>query len=415
MEHIIYKVLWIDDLCSENDTSFSDGFLSVADDKNLQLCHFSNWEEAEEDLRRNFDAYSAIILDAFCKIKKDDILPNEEFIPAVIANLDRLFAEKRKHIPWYILSAGTMSNFSFVVNIAKRLRESHQDEWGTMLYFKDATDDNVQSVYYLIDNVCSIAKNQDLNIVTYNYRNVFRYLGEDKLIDQRARTIMLKMLCALYYPEDNRYFQYEGNPLRKVMEYIFRAAYKYHLLPKECFERDDQLNLLESNRFLSGQITKHSNIRYGSDSDTIFPEYLGQISRQILNFASVDSHTNETNPYTIDDKDLDISENEKELFFGYVLQLCHVIKWFGAFVEDHSDKVINKSMIKYGSSGCESIGKIDIIQLTNEGIPYIANCRLPKHFDRYKGQQAKIKSADPNIGKDALIFPYYAKIDLINK
>lgn len=415
MEHIIYKVLWIDDLCSENDTSFSDGFLSVADDKDLQLCHFSNWEEAEEDLRRNFDAYSAIIFDAFCKIKKDDILPNEEFIPAVIANLNRLFAEKRKHIPWYILSAGTMNEFDYVVKIAKRLRESHQDEWGTMLYYKDATDDNAQCVYNLIDNICSIAKNQDLNIVTYNYRNVFKYLGEDKLMDHRARTIMLKMLCALHYPEDNSYFQYEGNPLRKVMEYIFRAAYKYNLLPKECFERDDQLNLLDSNRFLSGQITKYSNIRYGSDSDTIFPEYLGQISRQILNFASVDSHTNETNPYTIDDKDLDISENEKELFFGYVLQLCHVIKWFGAFVEDHSDKDVNKSMIKYLGTVCEPIGKIDLIQLTDAGEPYIANCRLPKCFDKYKGQHAKIKSAEPNNGKDALIFPYFAKIELINK
>lgn len=413
MKHITYKVLWIDDLCTEEDRSFSDGLSSVADEKNLQLCHFSNWEEAEYDLRRNFDTYSAIILDAFCKIKKDDILPNEGFIPEVIAKLNGLFVEKRQHIPWYILSAGTMSNFNFVVDIARSLRESHQDEWGKMLYFKDAIDDNDQSVDYLMNNICSIARNQAINIVTYNYRNVFKYLGENKLIDQRARTIMLKMLCALYYPEDNRYFQYNGNPLRKVMEYIFRAAYKYNLLPKECFERDDQLNLLESNRYMSGEQTKHSKLRYGTDSDNIFPKYLGQITRQILNFANVDSHTNETNPYTIEDKDLEITANEKELFFGYVLQLCHVIKYFGSFVESHSDKGINKSMIKFVCNSSDPVGITDTIQLTESKNPYIANCRLAPSFIKHVGKSAKIESVETNTGKDALSFPYYAKIKII--
>ena len=41
-----------------------------------------------------------------------------------------------------------------------------------------------------------------------------------------------------------------------------------------------------------------------------------------------------------------INENEKELFFGYVLQLCHVIKFFGHFAEAHEDKAMNLSMIK---------------------------------------------------------------------
>lgn len=51
------------------------------------------------------------------------------------------------------------------------------------------------------------------------------------------------------------------------------------------------------------------------------------------------------NEYTIDDKDLTIDENEKELFFGYVLQLCHVIKFFGHFVEKHNSKEENLKMV----------------------------------------------------------------------
>jgi uncharacterized protein YggL (DUF469 family) len=47
---------------------------------------------------------------------------------------------------------------------------------------------------------------------------------------------MLKMLSALYYPEENLNFVYEGNPLRKVLEYIFHIANKYGLLPDDCIE-----------------------------------------------------------------------------------------------------------------------------------------------------------------------------------
>jgi hypothetical protein len=70
-------------------------------------------------------------------------------------------------------------------------------------------------------------------------------------------------------------------------------------------------------------VTSHSNLRYGADSDTIFPKSIGNITLQILNFTNIDSHTNEEHPYTIDDKDLEISENEKDsiflMFFNYAM------------------------------------------------------------------------------------------------
>ena len=203
-------------------------------------------------------------------------------------------------------------------------------------------------------NIVKVAKKQANNIVLFRHNDVFAYLGKDSLIDEQARKLMLSMLGALYFPEEHTNYVYEGNPLRKVMEYIFRAANKVGLLPKECFERDDQINLLESNRYMSGMNTKHSHIRYGKAGDdsegkggeTIFPPYLGNITKNIIEFGSIDSHTNEAFPYTIDDKDLTLTENEKELFFSYVLQLCHVIKFFGKFAEQNPDISANKAKKK---------------------------------------------------------------------
>ena len=67
-ENTFYKVLWVED-----DKSIIQGYqLRAEEDKGLELDVAPNWEEAEEKLRINFNEYSAIILDAQCKIKKED-------------------------------------------------------------------------------------------------------------------------------------------------------------------------------------------------------------------------------------------------------------------------------------------------------------------------------------------------------
>lgn len=419
MSGIRYKVLWVDDLSGTQDEIFATGFESVADEKGIDLIPFTNWEEAELELKKNFKSYSSIILDANCKYGKDDNKTDEFFIPSVIASLARMFGEKRQVKPWYILSAGTMSKFDDVIQIAQRDHAAHQEEWGNMVYLKDAIDNSSNSVDAMFTNILKVANVQNENVIAYNFQSVFKYLGEGKLICKEARAIMMDMLYAFYFPADNWQFKYEGNPLRKVMEYIFRTAFNYGLLPQECFEHNNQLNLLESNRYMSGLVTKHSNLRYGADSETIFPKSIGNITLQILNFTNIDSHTNEEHPYTIDDKDLEISENEKELYFSYVLQLCHVIKYFGAFVENHSDKEVNRKMKRVVSvpsidnSVTPPIGQKSII-LSGENGPYILNCRLVPSFAKYVGKYATITEISPNRGTDAVNFPYYAKVKVEN-
>lgn len=357
IDNVIYKVLWVDDQISKDEngnyTIYAQGYISKAEDYNIELVGFDNWEEGEAELRKNFDDYSAIILDAFCKISKNDS-EQEEFITSILPSLNILFGEKRKLLPWYILSAGTMANFESTIKSARYQHAKHEEEWGEMLYLKRDEDDDNENVHNLFKNIINVAQNMSMNVVLYRHKDSFNYMGKDKLLSSNARKLMLHMLSHIYFPENNTNFVFEGNPLRKVMEFVFRAAYSKGLLPKECFERGDQINLLEANRYMSGLNTKHSHLRYGNPGnkeegrggDSIFPEYMGNFTRAIIEFGSIDSHTNEAYPYTIDDKDLSLTENEKELYFSFVLQLCHVIKYFGKFVENHPNVDSNKSMIK---------------------------------------------------------------------
>lgn len=339
-----YKVLWVDD-----DKSIVAGTKLDAEEFNLELVHFTNWEEAEYELKRNFDEFSAIILDANCKIRKTDT-EQEEFITAVLPSLTNIFGEKRQVLPWYLMSAGTMSDFSRIVNGARYQHSKHEEDWGDMLYLKHAPDGDAQNPANLFANIQRVAKDQAMNTVLYRHCDVFCYLGTDKLIDSRARRLMLRMLSALYYPEENIKYEFQGNPLRKVVEYLFRSAHNLNLLPDECFSGDDlQLKLQLASLFMAGSDVSYDNtdkskgIRWGvkrseKDKDSIFDSEIADIVKKTLYFANSDSHTSEEEPWFIE-------EERKDIFFGFVLQMCHVIKWYGKFAEEHSDPIENAKNI----------------------------------------------------------------------
>lgn len=420
MSDITYKVLWVDD-----DESIVRSTILNAEDYNIELDHHTNWQDAEQVLRKNFHDYSAVILDANCKISRES-LEQEEFITAVLPSLLTLFGEKRQYIPWYILSAGTMSNFENIVKGAKYQHSGHESEWGDMLYLKDALDDSPQSPNKLFENIQRVAMDMSSNIVLYRHADVFKYLGEGKLIDERARKIMLKMLSALYYPEENIKYEYAGNPLRKVVEYIFRSARRQGLLAEECFDKDDHIQLLDASRYMGGLNTNYyegrtlkGQIRWGNpgkdgaEGDSVFTRDIAMIVKNTLNYSSSDSHTDENEPYFID-------EDNKECFFAYVMQLCHLIKWYGKYTGEHPDVQENKAMkqVLPAKEKEEKKCHVEHVQLSADdlkGKTYlihrengIALCNKYKLSDDLQNRTDVITIEDmiPNNGADKEKYPY---------
>lgn len=422
MTEVTYKVLWVDD-----DETIVASTLQDAEDYNLELVHFTNWQDAEVALRKHFQEYSAVILDANCKIHRDSI-EEEEFITAILPSLLSIFSEKRQLLPWYLLSAGTMSNFESIVKGARYQHSSHESEWGNMLYLKDAVDGSDNSSARLFENIQRVAKDMATNIVLYRHRDVFAYLGENHIIDYQARVLMRRMLSALYYPEKNIKYEYAGNPIRKVVEYVFRAARKYGLLAEECFDKKDHIVLLDASRYMAGLNINYyegrevkGQIRWGNPGsakdgaggDSIFPSDIAMIVKNALNYSSADSHTEEDSPYFIE-------EENKELFFSYVLQICHLIKWFGKYVEEHPDIEKNKEMkrvITANNNNAKS-NEVGTVRLTKEDIigkTYlvqskngIAVCGASKLSDDLQNRTGAvtIKGVVNNNGSDKEEFPY---------
>ena len=438
-EDTFYKVLWVED-----DLTIIQGYQITAESKDLELDVATNWEEAEKKLRINFNEYSAIILDAQCKIKKDDKVASKLFLGHASVRLSRIFGEKHKFIPWYVLSAGTMDDFSVVLELINtEERQSFNSLWGNLKYIKAAEFEiegkKVPQEEVLFDNIKRVSSTTGINTVLFRHAEVFKYLGEGRIFDYiKARTYMLKMLSALYYPEENLNFVYEGNPLRKVIEYIFRGANKYGLLPNDCFDTNGHIVLLDASRYMAGlevnvydgRTIKHK-VKYGEIGESIFNQEIAMFVKNILNFSSSDSHTNEDDPYVIE-------EDKKEIFFGYVLQLCHVVKWVGHYIEFNPDVEVNRSKTKVISIETVATTKtkeeytekvtvkpeekpieIPAIETLEGSIANIAYhrcgklacgpyCKLDSKWSSNIGRKATIKSLEPNKGKDSKDLPYIA-------
>lgn len=93
-EGILYKVLWVDD-----DESIVDGYRVKAESHyNIALDHAPDWEKAEKMLHEHFREYSAIILDANCKLKRDST-PSHSFLGNVSQKLSHFFWRKTRNHP----------------------------------------------------------------------------------------------------------------------------------------------------------------------------------------------------------------------------------------------------------------------------------------------------------------------------
>lgn len=415
-EVVNYRVLWVDD---DEDVIVSFPPY-VGERHHIDIDVATNWEEAEQLLRLNFKEYSAIILDAFCKIKKADKTPSNLFLGHVAPRLAMIFGEKQAFIPWYVLSAGTMNNFDIVLSIIEtEERKRMEPLWGEMLYRKEENTQlqDSKNVEKLLNNIKKIAAEKTTNKVLLRHADVFKYLGKEDFVDYaKSRTYILKMLSALYNPEENLNYVYEGNPLRHVVEYIFRTANEFGLLPDDCFDDDDHVVLLDSSRFMAGKTIrcfdskKKTSVNYFKrlrpGTPPIFSEVDAEAVRDILNFSNSGSHTSKNDPFVID-------EDKKEIFFGYVLLLCHVIKSFGKYLELHSDKEANLATIEKIDAPAKG-ESAKVILSPDKKVALVQSyplCKLPDSFINKDGEIVIIKEVDVNGGDDSTLYPLFAKTE----
>lgn len=313
-----YKVLWVED-----DKRVVEERLTQAEDKDIDLIWKTNWQEAKKVMEEEFEDFSAIILDAHCKLSPDEGA-EPFFLAVVIVEIERMYAKHICAIPWYVYSAGTADGFEVTRKMVEKMHGGHKG-WGECIYLKDRYVDNKESFGRLLDRIVEVAEHQPYNTIKARHADAFRYMEEGKLMTKWARKTMLRWLSAIYFPQKNPGFGYLPNELRQCVEDLFDGLYCKGLLSNKW-----------PIRFKEG--IKFDCFVYGMKKQPAFPDLLCDEILSIYHIVTNGSHSNIGKKPSIY-HNIYLMEN-KEMLSGCALQLCHVVRFMGHYAEECMNKKI---------------------------------------------------------------------------
>lgn len=400
-DKVYYKVLLVDD-----NKSLGASLLNQAERNGLDLRQYECWEEAKQMLinREDFSSWDAIILDARCVDKKGD--PADlHFLGTALRDLSGLFERHSTQTPWYVLTAGGKEDFQFVMEGISRYPRDEK-AWGKMLYFKDspADENGKDDVDCLFENIQRVAPLKTTNQIKHLYREMFKAM--DACLDGKGKGIMMEILTALHFPEYRKDFDPDKqyNRLRKIVESLFHSANKIGLLPDEYFKKGRPI-LQEASRYMAGENPKHIPMRHGEENEYIFPPIIASSVKNILDVTNTGSH---------------IEVNQANLLFGYALQLCEVIVWFGDYAMNHSDIEKNLSKCKrielqntdnVEIQAPEYEGKSFLLEQDEKGTLHAGFCLVHKKHQEKLGEMVILRNVVKNTDKATRnLYLYYANV-----
>ena len=390
------NVLWIED---QSESPLCKPFKLQASLKGLNLIAKEDWESGRNYLESHKDSISAIVLDCYCKLHKDD-QENEQFLANAISEIESFTEKYQKLFPWFVLSAGSRDSFASIIRYSlTNKREKWDKEWQKVYYSKLNEDEDIK---HLIENVIRVSSLDKDYQIREKHSNVIRVL-DSELFDRGASAILTKILKPLHFPEEQINFDalLHYNQLRQFIEKIFRACYNQGLLPDECM-KEGEVNLWESYNYISGNTLKYSPIRFGEEGESLLPQHYARTISQILFITNEMSHS-EYVELTEDDKTKVRKYLEETgatyYLYGYALQLCDIVIWFSNYCKIH-DFHVNRAKIRLLKN-----------KNNNESKSTQDNRTLEELIEAYKGKTFLItKDQDGNVvcGGKCVLQPIHA-------
>lgn len=412
-DKVFYKVLLVDD-----NKALGASLQPQAEQYCLDLQQCECWEDAKLLLsnKKGFLEWDAIILDARCVDKKGN--PADlYFLQSALRDINVFCERYNSKVPWYVLTAGGKEDFEHEMEGVRRIPRDEKS-WGKMLYFKHKTcDENGKNdIDYLYENIQRAAPLRTRNKIKHQYCALFEVMKSCQF-EPESEEIMISVLSALHFPEENKGFDpvLYYNRLRQMVEYLFRAANKIGLLP-DYFIEGGKVNLQGSSLYLDDKPFTPSkdstilSIRYGEEGERVFHKNIAGIVKNVLSVTSHHSHTIEIDKE--DEEELEayyFETRSPNLLFGYALQLCEVIIWFGNYAKKHNDREANLAKCKVVKKETESEqarepiteeyeGKVFLLEQDEKGYLHCDKCLVLRKQNHDKiGKKVKLKNVVENI------------------
>ncbi len=249
------------------------------------------------------------------------------------ASIDKNFSHSNIHVGKLLKNSltGISGNIIPLKIISNKISEDYLIKWFLSDDFKKQTTSRyARPVNYILKgvdllslkiNLPSIEKQEDIcrrEILYIRHREVFKHFGDGKFInDKNAEDILIKMLDAIYWPNKYSKSVLSANNIRKMLEALFEALIKNNIIPVEL-----ENNINPCKKYLSGEVAKPqlSSNYFKARINFFGTKETKDKFCNTVEFSQQGSHHNNGSQTSV------IFDEE---YFGYVMNICSAIVWFG--------------------------------------------------------------------------------------
>ena len=407
----LIQVLWVED-----DPQVTKAYPLKAEVFDLELIPYSCWDDAKEALEKDYDRWSAIILDAKCKFHRDSADSAIVFLREALKDIAAMSKERGRVIPWYVLTGGAESEVSDSINDDRMKWDADWTNTSNKKYYSKNVDNEI-----LFERIGSHAQKSPRIQIQEMYRDTYEQLKS--LNNEDVCEDILTILEAMHFPNSNPGFipRLYYNPMRKALEYVFRIVGKAGIIPEDFFS-GGIVNLNQCFMFLIGREARVLGYRYGDSGEGIVPRHIHDMMSLIINLGNYGSHSieqshpTELSEYEVQKYDKQINAqgvNSKLLIFSIALQFCEIVKWMNHYITEHPNKEENlRKCVKLDMQSAEkqegTLELVGVIEL-HDGLYHIG-----KDFSVYLrrkelvGKKVRIAKYTPNTStKSKEMYPLF--------
>lgn len=412
----LIQVLWVED-----DPGVTETYPGKAEYFGLELVPYPCWDDAKVALEKEYDRWAAIILDAKCKQHRESADNAVRFLGEALKDIATICKERRRVIPWYVLTGGAESEVSDSITDDRLQWDGDWTKVNHKKYYSKNVDNEA-----LYERIKSHAQKSTKIQILELYRETFDYLSS---LGREVCEDISVILEAMHFPETHPNFtpRLFYNPMRKALEGVFRLAGKVDIIPNVFFA-GGIVNLNQCFMFLIGRDAEKLGYRYGAFGEKIVPRHIQDIMSLIINLGNSNSHSTETSHSTelneeeiqkYDKHIIALGGNSRLLIFSIALQLCEVTQWMNHYIEKHPDKEKNREKwvkidIKpeekkekwYDIMDCELIGSLE----EHEGVFHMGTkfSVLLKHKE-WLGKTIKVLNYVANTNPKTNKYPFFIR------
>ncbi|NLR94432.1 MULTISPECIES: response regulator [Flammeovirga] len=366
------KVLLVDDQLDQLES-----FIVNAETKGLDIFEVKSLEEAKEVILNKKNHFDAVILDVRFYLEKGSTKVGQKAYQEAVS--------------FFTTQEMKFFTFTGVKNLEydESFRETYGFDEDDSEFFLKGKDDN-----RLIERIKTFVQEEAVNWKIRNEHYELFKLCSDQYLGQHTEKELITLLSIIQDDSEvnNNLEVYLFNPIRKLLEDLFKVLYRKDLIPLALVP-NGQVRLGPSNRFCAGFDVDGFEL-----NQPYFPRLIADQVKFILAVTQPASHRSSL------DGHLELN-TQNYLLKGVLYQLFDVLCWFKSFIDTHPQANNWKEVVSQNYKG--------IIEKDQFGNYHCGEFLLNKRFvyDHNKeGDEIEVtqfeKNTSPTTRKR---YPYFVK------